>query len=368
INPIGSGPYMINNTKKETSGVVNSYTLKPFTKFTLGKPYIKTITLRFYSNENNMISALKNGSVEQISSISPENAELLKNKNYDIKSTVLPRVFGLFFNQNQNQIFTNKNVNQAIALAINKERIVTEVLKGYGTVIENPIPNNIISYQAINSKNDTTHEERLEKAKNILIKDGWKTNTDGFLEKIVTEKKVKATVLLEFSISTSNASDLTQAAEIIKQDLEAIGIKVNVKTFEIGNLNQGVIRPRKYDALLFGQIINHESDLFAFWHSSQRKDPGLNVAMYTNVKVDKILEDAFTTIDETNRINKYSAFQEEIRKDVPAVFLYSPNLIYITKNNTQGINLNHVTSPKDRWNDVYLWYIDTDNVWKIFTN
>ncbi len=92
-------------------------------------------------------------------------------------------------------------------------------------------------------------------------------------------------------------------------------MQVDVKTFEIGNLNQSVIRPRKYDALLFGQIINHESDLFAFWHSSQRKDPGLNVAMYTNAKVDKILEDAFTTTDAGERTGKYAQFEDEVEKD-----------------------------------------------------
>ena len=56
-----------------------------------------------------------------------------------------------------------------------------------------------------------------------------------------------------------------------------------------------------YDSLLFGEIVNRESDLYAFWHSSQRKDPGLNVAMYTNAKVDKILEDASITNDEQQR-------------------------------------------------------------------
>ena len=96
-------------------------------------------------------------------------------------------------------------------------------------------------------------------------------------------------------------------------------MKITIKTFEIGNLNQGVIRPRKYDALLFGQIINHESDLLAFWHSSQRKDPGLNVAMYTNANVDKILADASITIDEKARIKKYVQFENEIKKDMPAV-------------------------------------------------
>lgn len=150
--------------------------------------------------------------------------------------------------------------------------------------------------------------------------------------------------------------------------MEAIGIKVDVKTFESGNLNQGVIRPRKYDALLFGQIINNESDLFAFWHSSQRIDPGLNIAMYTNSKVDKILEDAYITINKESRINKYTQFETEIKKDSPAVFLYSPSLIYIKKENIEGVNISHVTSPAERWNSVYKWYVDTDNVWKIFTN
>ena len=143
-------------------------------------------------------------------------------------------------------------------------------------------------------------------------------------------------------------------------------MRVEVKTFEVGNLNQGVIRPRQYDVLLFGQIIKHESDLFAFWHSSQRKDPGLNVAMYTNAKVDKILEDAFGIIDEKERIKKYSQFEDEIKKDMPAVFLYSPNFIYVAQKNLEGINIDHIASSQDRLLSIYSWYIETDKVWKIF--
>ena len=69
-----------------------------------------------------------------------------------------------------------------------------------------------------------------------------------------------------------------------------IGVKVNLQFFETSNLNQDIIRPRKYDALLFGEIVGRDMDLFAFWHSSQRNDPGLNIASYTNIKTDKILE------------------------------------------------------------------------------
>ena len=364
-NPIGSGPYQISKVNKQSSGIIDYYELTAFNKFILSRPYIQNIYLHFYPNENDLIAGLENGEVEQISSITPLNAEILKQKNYSVYSSVLPRIFGLFFNQNKNQIFTDKNIIKAMDLAIDKERIVREVLAGYGVIIDDPIPPNMLAYQKLNQGN-IAHQENLVKAQNILAKDGWKIGSSGFLEKKITQKGKKATTTLEFSISTGNAPELAQSAELLRQDLTTLGMKVDVKTFEIGNLNQNVIRPRKYDALLFGQIINSESDLYAFWHSSQRKDPGLNVAMYTNAKVDKILEGAFVTIDEKSRIKKYIQFEDEIKKDMPAVFLYSPNFIYITSKNLQGLNTDHISAPADRFLNAYLWYTQTDNVWKIF--
>ena len=367
-NPIGSGPYMIKSISQESSGVINSYELKAFEKFVLGEPYLQTMNLRFYSNEDNLVQALENGVVDQISSITPLNADILKERNYQIESSVLPRIFGLFFNQNQNHLFTDKVITQAIDQAIDKDKIIRDVLSGYGVAIDDAIPPNMIAYQKLNEKNDATREKILQNVQNSLAKDGWVKNLNGFLQKtIIDKKKKKTTAMLEFSISTGNAPELAKTAELIKQDLLAIGMKVDIKTFEVGNLNQSVIRPRKYDALLFGQIINHESDLFAFWHSSQRKDPGLNVAIYTNAKVDKILEDASITIDEQSRIKKYAQFEDEIKKDMPAVFLYSPNFIYVVSGNLKGLSIDHIISPADRFLNVYLWYTQTENVWKIFS-
>ena len=225
----------------------------------------------------------------------------------------------------------------------------------------------MIAYQKLRGVTRISRQESLQKAKDLLAKDGWKVGKSGFLEKTKTEKGKKTTTILEFSISTGNAPELAKSAALIEEDLSLIGMKVDVKTFEVGNLNQSVIRPRKYDALLFGQIINHESDLFAFWHSSQRKDPGLNVAMYTNTKVDKILEDAFVTVNEQARIKKYAQFEDEIKKDMPAVFLYSPNFIYLVLKNLKGLSMDHIISPGDRFLGAYSWYTEVDNVWKIFT-
>lgn len=365
-HPIGSGPYLIKNIADSPSGSIDYYELAPFNKFALGRPNIQNLTLHFYSTEGDLIGALEDGTVDQVSSIGPLQALELKERGYTINSSVLPRVFGLFFNQNQNQLFINKTVVRAIDQAIDKEKIVREVLSGYAVPIDSPIPPNRPAYQKMISSSPISREEVLKKVEADLARDGWVKNEEGFLTKTTTVNKKKTVTPLEFSISTGNAPELAQAALLIQADLEAVGMKVDVKTFEVGNLNQGVIRPRKYDVLLFGEIINHESDLFAFWHSSQRKDPGLNVAMYTNAKVDKILEDAFITIDPEVRLKKYTQFQEEIKKDLPAVFIYSPNFIYVVSENLEGINLDQITSPADRFVNVFDWYIETENVWQIF--
>ena len=367
-DPVGSGPYKITGVSKDSSGMITKYNLTYFKKFALGKPYIKKITLRFYANENDLVSALESGEVEQASSISAANAEILKNKKYNVISSPLPRVFGLFFNPSEAQIFTDKNVIKAINLAVDKDKIVREVLDGYGVVIDDPIPPNMMAYQRLSGDNKISHEDNMKKAQEILAKDGWAKNDEGLLVKTTTDKKKKSSSqTLTFTISTGNAPELAKAAELIQTDLLSLGMQVEVKTFEVGNLNQTVIRPRQYDALLFGQIINHESDLFAFWHSSQRKDPGLNVAVYTNAKVDKILEEAFVTINDQARMKKYAQFEDEVKKDMPAVFLYSPSFIYVVSKNLQGDSIDHIASPSDRFLNSYLWYVKTDKVWKIFS-
>ena len=241
------------------------------------------------------------------------------------------------------------------------------MLASYGNVIDNPIPANMIAYQNLNRIDKISHEKAIEQAQKDLEKDGWKKGSDGILEKSTKNKKKVTTTKLEFSISTGNVKELVQTAEIIKKNLTPLGIKVDIKTFETGNLNQNVIRPRKYETLLFGEIVNRESDLFAFWHSTQRKDPGLNVAMYTNAKVDKILADAFITSDEQARVKKYLQFEDEIRKDMPAVFLYSPQFVYVVSKDLKNFKVREIIYPKDRYTNIYTWYINTENIWKIFS-
>lgn len=169
--------------------------------------------------------------------------------------------------------------------------------------------------------------------------------------------------MLEISISTADVKDLRDSVNTIKEELESVGIKTSVKIFDIGVLNQNIIRPREYEILFFGQIIRNESDLFAFWHSSQRNDPGLNISVYTNSKVDNLLEDLISVNDETTRSSKIGELKAEIDKDRPAIFIYSPKFIYMEKDNVKNIELEHITSSFERFLGLENWYIRTDAVW-----
>ncbi len=164
-------------------------------------------------------------------------------------------------------------------MAADKQAIIRQALGGYATAISGPVPPESLS-SASSTAGFTASTTAAAKA--ILTKKGWTANpTTGFLELITKDPKTKKTTTLPlaFTLSTSNAPELVAAANLLKAQWAKIGANVTVKTYEPGDLTQQAIRPRAYDALLFGEIIGQDLDLYAFWHSSQRIDPGLNIAL-----------------------------------------------------------------------------------------
>lgn len=356
--PIGSGPYKIDHIKKDSSGIPQYYTLQSFDRYYEGKPFISNINVYFYPNEKTAIEDYKSGVIEGIAGISPQEASGIASSTSSVKilNTSLPRIFGVFFNQNNAPVLANKEVRQALDMSVDKDKIVKEVLYGYGQRIDGPLPIGTIDASTSPSPYDK------EAAKALLAKNGWLINSDGILEK----KTKTSTQQLEFSISTSDAPDLKQTAEILKSEWESVGARVTVKIFEYGDLSQNIIKTRKYDALLFGEFIGKDLDLYAFWHSSQRNSPGLNIAMYVNSKADTLLESSRSNSNENQRESNYENFQKILKDDVPAIFLYSPEYIYLVSQKIQGLDLQSITNSSDRWYGINKWFVATDYIWKIF--
>ncbi len=367
--PIGSGPYKIKKTTVDGSGIYQSYEMVPFEKYTLGKPYIANLIVRFYKNEDEAVSAYESGTIDALGGISPTSATILKDKGYPIYSASLPRVFALFFNQNSAPVLTNKEVRKALNDSVDRTIIINQVLGGWGTPEIGAIPENLESQPILSGNQSTTttiNEELIKNAQASLMQKGWKIGTDGILIKETKNGKKIETQRLSFSISTSNVPELKKTAEILKDTWTKLGADVTVQIFEPSDLTQKVIRPRKYDSLLFGNVIGRDLDLFPFWHSSERTDPGLNIALYTSIKADKALETLRTESDEQKRSAAFNTFSTEVSNDIPAVFLYSPGYIYATNGRVQNIQLQNMTSISERFMNIQKWYIDTERVWNIF--
>lgn len=360
IEPIGSGPYKISDIKYNSSGVPEIVSLKSFNKYVGGEPFISKIEIRFFQNEETLVGAFESGDVNAIAGISPGTAENLKEKGFTVASYLMPRVFGAFLNQNQASVLLNKEVREALDQSVNKDNLVLEVLKGYGLPLKGPVPSPEDKW--VNESGETD-DARIERATKILLDKGWKKGADGILEK---KAKSGAPQVLKFSISTSDAPELKKTAEILSSIWNRLGASVDVKVFESGDLNQNVIKPRKYDVLLFGEVIGKDMDMYPFWHSSQRIDPGLNISLYANITVDKLLDEIRVTGDKAMRDEKILQFSNEVEKDIPTIFTYVPKFIYAVSDNIKNVQTESTWNQTDRWSGIEKWYIETDKVWSVF--
>lgn len=381
IKAVGSGPYKIDSVDKDSDGIPREYTLSAFKKFNLGKPNVKNLHIVVYPNEIELVAALKNGNIDQAGGISPENVRTFKNENFTINETTLPRIFGLFLNISKSKILSDQNNIEILNKIINKQEIIDEVLYGHGDSINHPIPKTIL-----NTKNPSNSISNTD-AVDLLEKNGWQLNESGTREKsstvvttkTITKKVGKKTVtekvstkskgavsVFEISITTGDTPELKSASLNIKKQLENYGIKVDIKTYESGQLSQ-IIRNRDYEILLFGQVVNSESDLYSFWHSSQKTDPGLNIALYSNEKVDALLSGAQKNTNKDERTEIYKNIANEFTKNTKAIFLYSPKYIYITRSNIKNTQTSNIINTADRFSAIYTWYAKENYVWKIFT-
>jgi peptide/nickel transport system substrate-binding protein len=384
-HPIGSGPYKVTNVQTDSTGSVIRYDLDAFTHFTLGTPYVSSFTFLFYPNTDALKKAFVAGTIDAIAGVDPADITSLHKSRPDsaIVRVTLPRVFGVFFNQSHNPALTDASVRKALDAAIDKTALVHRVLGGYGDVLDGPIPRGVIGEKTLATSTNiaigtttvatTTHtmltnasdatasssSVMTDRARAILQGGGWKYNdTDGIWEK----GKLKLAIVL----ATADEPELVATAHAVAENWRAVGVHVDVRVYPLSDFNTTVLRPRNYDAILFGEVVGRSADLFAFWHSSQRNDPGLNLSMYANIQTDALLSRARSTTDEKTREALYQQFTTIIKKDTPAVFLYSPELLYILPPSLQGVMMGTITNPAERFLNVYQWYTQTERVWSVF--
>jgi len=353
LQPIGTGPYKFSAAQKDTQGNILSYKLVANPNYFGGKPYISKITFNFYSDEDMIMDALNKKEIMGINSISAQLISGIKNQQSTLVHKFnIPRYFAVFFNQTKSVALATDEVRKALSYAIDRENIIRDILGGSGHPVYSPILPNMLGYTEDLEK----YEFNPDKANQILDEAGWKRGEDGI--------RAKNGTALEFSLLTTDLAELSQTAELLKNQWEKIGARTNIQTYSIFDLQQNYIRPREYDALLFGQVLGADPDPYSFWHSSQKKDPGLNLSLFGDSETDKLIEAGRVEFDADKRAGIYRDFQQKLAAEAPAVFLYSPNYIYSVNRKVQGIDIQNLVFPAERFADISHWYIKTKRIWK----
>jgi peptide/nickel transport system substrate-binding protein len=366
--PIGSGPFMVSDVGRDTAGLINRYTLARFPG-AQKIPNLSSIELVFYQNEDDLTRALKDGDIHSTAYLPTHIVSTINPEQYEIIEAPLPRLFGVFFNQNRSVIARDRAVREALAAAIDREALVTEILHGYGIPTATPIAptTTMLDWEQVSQDPTSTPSPDAGTPSlpaTILENGGWVKTSLGTWEK----RLGGSTETLRVTLRTSNSPLFSALSEHIARRWRALGVEVEVTQFEQADLVQSVIRPRDFEALLFGMDLNRTEDLYPFWHSSQKDDPGLNVAQYTNITVDRLLEEARRTHETNARTNLLAEAGTRIAAETPAIFLFTPTLTYVVHRSITITPLPTIHRPADRFVTVASWYAATDYLWPWFRN
>jgi peptide/nickel transport system substrate-binding protein len=347
IDPVGAGPFEVTRVSRDKDGAVTGYELRASDTYALGRPYLDRIMVKFYDDTAKLAAAYAQGRIESAHGIPVKGA----------LRAPYSRIFGAFFNSDENPIFARLEVRKALSLAINRDRIVSEVLGGYATALTGPVPpGSDIEAFAFPAG------DPIALATEALSDRGWTRNE----ETGVWENEDDSLVLPQVTLKTSNVPELKAIAASIETDWEQLGVPTEIELYEPGDLAASVIRPRAYEVLLFGMVIGRDRDLFAFWDSGERSDPGLNIASYANRSVDLLLESIREEQDPEAARADLAEVSEIIASEYPAAFTHAPDFLYAIPNSVHGVRLPQIASPSDRFATVATWYRNTEEVWPIF--
>ena len=362
IKPIGTGPFKFNIFIKDKKGAIRSYTLSRNDDYYGQRALLDTLVFKYYPDFASAVEALTGKHVDGISFLPHDAlAEVEKFRPVRIYDLRLPQYTAVFFNQTKNQSLQSKAVRQALAYAIDRDRIVKEVLGDSGAPIYGPIPPGFVGFHP-EVKHYTLNDA---KATALLDQDGWKAGENGMRQKESKDEKTKAVTKTDLAITltTVDSKDSIAVAQIIQQNWKSIGVTTELEVIPASRITRDKIKTRDYEALLYGEIIGPDPDPYPFWHSSQNAAPGLNLAIFSNRRADELLEKSRLTTKEEERAAYYKEFQDILAEEVPAIFLYSPTYTYAVSSKIKGIDTGTIFTPADRFSNVINWYINTKRVW-----
>jgi peptide/nickel transport system substrate-binding protein len=277
-------------------------------------PYLQSIRYRPITNGSVMFSNLETGNINVAEDLDPTDvAAAQSNPSLIYKQIPGLSFYGFMLNVKAAPL-NNVHVRRAIEWAVNRQEIVTSVLKNVGTVAQGPIPPSSWAYDS----SFAPYSYNINQAKAELAQAG---DTKG----------------VTFTMLIASGSPLnTQEAQFIQAELQPAGITMNIKQETFATLLSDT-NAYNYQAALLGWSGRPDPDgnMYSWFHTGG----GFNTMQYSNPQVDKLLEDARTSSDQSQRASDYQQAEKLILQDAPYVFINYGVSVQATTNNIKNFTI-----------------------------
>ena len=333
-SPVTSGPFSFNAVQSNSNEGEKVFYLSNNENYYLGNALLNSFAVHTYSSKDAIINAINSGSVTATAELSGlETKGVMTGQFFERNSSLNSGAF-IFFNLSRKSV-GDQELRNAIRQGIDLEKIRASAPDTL------PLDYPILSSQIGITEYPELPERDYESAKATI-------------QELAGEEKIR------LDVATVNSGYLSSITDALVEELESLGIEVNVSVYEENQeFITNVISRRGYDILVYEVEFGADPDLLPYYHSSQASTTGLNLSNYKNALVDDLLLGARDTTDESLRIKKYETFLEYWVNDVPAIALYRPNLTYFYNKNVRTFNNDiRLVTALDRFTDVTDWAVN----------
>ncbi|MGH2499735.1 MAG: peptide ABC transporter substrate-binding protein [Candidatus Limnocylindria bacterium] len=349
LRPIGTGPFRVSEVDARQILLTrheNFHGIRP----ERSRAYLDQVIIRFYRDTADSLAALARREVDGVGGLARGEAERARSlKTATLYSLPTSDFTALFLNVRPDKtLFRDRSVRQALAVAIDRGRVLTAGADGRGIVAESFVPPTSWAF----AKDVQRYTHSATEAKALLESAGWlDADGDGVREKDGLQ--------LRFTLTTPDEPALVAAAQEVAQDLDAVGARVTIRSVPFADLVDRIARQRAFDMLLVTITSGTEPDPYAFFHSSQVGDPGFNFSGYSTLPLDRSLESARRTADSEERRELYATVFRQISLEVPVIFLYFSDYLYAHDRVVNGFLVAPISDPTERFWNVADWFVRT---------
>ena len=297
--PIGTGKYKI------VQNISNAIILNKNEYYTREELTLEKITISKYANLGELYNAFKLGKVDIITTTNIKIEDYIGTIGYN-KQEVAGRDFDFIALNTQNAVLSNVEVRNAISHAINRENIVSSVFNNKYKITDYPL-----DYGSWLKGAETDNSYNPDLAKQILEQNGWVYRYNRWQK---TENYYTRTLRFKIVVQASNQTRVT-VAEMIKADLEAIGIAVTIIRASDSQY-QNYLENKNYDAIITGITSSLSPNLETYFGTT-------NYANFSNEELNNLMNEVKNITKEDLLEEKYTRIREIFNEQKPYIGLYS---------------------------------------------